>query len=417
MRCEIIGVGTELLLGQIVNTNAAWIGQRLADVGWDCLRHTVVGDNTERIAEAIREALGRADAVILTGGLGPTQDDVTREALAEVAGVALVRRPELEAWLRERFGGMGVQRMAEMNLRQADVPEGARTIDNPRGTAPGLIMEIDGKPVYAVPGVPREMEGMLEQVVLPDLAARAGEGRAIASRTLRTAGVGESRLAERLTPMWEEVGTGRQVTMAYLASPGEVRVRLTAVGRTREEALAEIAPVEARVREELGDIVYGTDDKTLEAVVGRLLRERGLTLATAESLTGGLLGGRITGIPGASDYYLGGVVAYATDAKASRLGVDPDLLATDGPVSEPVAAAMAEGARKAFGADLGLAATGVAGPTEQSGRRVGTLCLGVADAVGTATRTLTAPGDRTQIRLWTTTVALDLARRRLEGLA
>jgi nicotinamide-nucleotide amidase len=417
VRCEIIGVGTELLLGQIVNTNATWIGQRLADVGWDCLRHTVVGDNTERIAEAIREALGRADAVILTGGLGPTQDDVTREALAEVAGVALVRQPELEAWLRERFGGMGVQRMAEMNLRQADVPEGARTIDNPRGTAPGLIMEVDGKPVYAVPGVPREMEGMLEQVVLPDLAARAGEGRAIASRTLRTAGVGESRLAERLTPMWEEVGTGRQVTMAYLASPGEVRVRLTAVGRTREEALAEIAPVEARVREELGDIVYGTDDKTLEAVVGRLLRERGLTLATAESLTGGLLGGRITGIPGASDYYLGGVVAYATDAKASRLGVDPDLLATDGPVSEPVAAAMAEGARKAFGADLGLAATGVAGPTEQSGRRVGTLCLGVADAAGTATRTLTAPGDRTQIRLWTTTVALDLARRRLEGLA
>jgi nicotinamide-nucleotide amidase len=417
VRCEIIGVGTELLLGQIVNTNAAWIGQRLADVGWDCLRHTVVGDNTERIAEAIREALGRADAVILTGGLGPTQDDVTREALAEVAGVALVRRPELEAWLRERFGGMGVQRMAEMNLRQADVPEGARTIDNPRGTAPGLIMEIDGKPVYAVPGVPREMEGMLEQVVLPDLAARAGEGRAIVSRTLRTAGVGESRLAERLTPMWEEVGTGRQVTMAYLASPGEVRVRLTAVGHTRQEALAEIAPVETRAREELGDIVYGTDDKTLEAVVGRLLRERGLTLATAESLTGGLLGGRITGIPGASDYYLGGVVAYATDAKASRLGVDPDLLAADGPVSEPVAAAMAEGARRAFGADLGLAATGVAGPTEQSGRRVGTLCLGVADAAGTATRTLTAPGDRTQIRLWTTTVALDLARRRLEGLA
>ena len=416
MRCEIIGVGTELLLGQIVNTNAAWIGQRLADVGWDCLRHTVVGDNTERIAEAIREALGRADAVLLTGGLGPTQDDVTREALAEVAGVTLVRQPELEAWLRERFGGMGVQRMAEMNLRQADVPEGARTIDNPRGTAPGLIIEIDGEPVYAVPGVPREMEGMLERVVLPDLAARAGEGRAIVSRTLRTAGVGESRLAERLTPLWEDAGAG-QVTMAYLASPGEVRVRLTAVGPTRDQALGEIAPVEARIREELGDIVYAADEETLEAAVGRRLRERGLSLATAESLTGGLLGGRITNIPGASDYYLGGVVAYATAAKASLLGVDPDLLAADGPVSEPVAAAMAEGARKAFGADLGVAATGVAGPTEQSGRRVGTLCLGVADATGTATQTLTAPGDRTQVRLWTASVALDLARRRLEGLA
>jgi nicotinamide-nucleotide amidase len=415
VRCEIIGVGTELLLGQIVNTNAAWIGQRLADVGWDCLRHTAVGDNEQRIAETIREALDRADAVIVTGGLGPTQDDVTREALAAVAGVSLVRQPELEQWLRERFARMGVQRMAEMNLRQADVPEGARVIDNPRGTAPGLIVEIDGRPTYAVPGVPREMEGMLERVVLPDLAARAGEGRAIVSRTLRTVGVGESRLAERLTPLWEEAGSG-EVTLAYLASPGEVRVRLTAVGATRSGALAEIAPVEARVREELGDIVYGTDDETLEAVVGRLLRERGLSLATAESLTGGLLGGRVTGIAGASDHYLGGVVAYATDAKASQLGVDPDLLAAEGPVSEQVAAAMAAGARAAFGADLGLAATGVAGPTEQSGRRVGTLCLGVADAAGTATRTLTAPGDRTQVRLWTCSVALDLLRRRLEGL-
>jgi nicotinamide-nucleotide amidase len=415
VRCEIVGVGTELLLGQIVNTNAAWIGQRLADVGWDCLRHTAVGDNEARIAEVIREALGRADAVIITGGLGPTQDDVTREALAAVAGAPLVRRPELEQWLRERFGRMGVRRMAEMNLRQADVPEGARYIDNPRGTAPGLIVELDGKPAYAVPGVPREMEGMLEQVVLPDLAARAGEGRAIVSRTLRTAGVGESRLAERLTPLWEEAGTG-EVTLAYLASPGEVRVRLTAVGATREEAMAEIAPVEARVREELGDIVYGTDDETLEAAVGRLLRERDATLATAESLTGGLLGGRITGVPGSSDYYLGGVVAYATDAKASLLGVDQELLAAEGPVSEPVAAAMAEGARKAFGADLGLAATGVAGPTEQSGRRVGTLCLAAADSAGTVTRTLTAPGDRTQVRNWTSAVALDLVRRRLEGL-
>ena len=416
MRCEIIGVGTELLLGQIVNTNAAWIGQRLADVGWDCLRHTVVGDNEQRIADAIREALGRADAVILTGGLGPTQDDVTREALAAVAGVRLVRKPELETWLRERFARMSIQRMAEMNLRQADVPEGARTIDNPRGTAPGLIMELDGKPAYAVPGVPREMEGMLEQVVLPDLAAKAGEGRAIVSRVLRTVGVGESRLAERLTPLWEQAGAG-QVTMAYLASPGEVRVRLTAVGPAREAALEEIAPVEARIREELGDIVYGTDDDSLETVVGRLLRERGLTLATAESLTGGLLGGRITGIAGSSDYYLGGVVAYATDAKASLLGVDPALLEAEGLVSEPVAAAMAAGARKVFGADLGLATTGVAGPTEQSGRRVGTLCIGAADATGTATRTFTAPGDRTQVRLWTCAVALDLARRRLEGLA
>jgi nicotinamide-nucleotide amidase len=413
VRCEIVGVGTELLLGQIVNTNAAWIGQRLADVGWDCLRHTTVGDNEARIAEVLREALGRADGVIVTGGLGPTQDDVTREAVAAVAGVPLVRRPVLEDWLRERFARMGT-RMAEMNLRQADVPEGARYIDNPRGSAPGLIVEVGGKPLYAVPGVPREMEGMLERVVLPDLAARAGEGRAIVSRVLRTAGVGESRLAERLTPLWEAAGGG-QVTLAYLASAGEVRVRLTAVGATREEALAEIAPVEAKIREELGEIVYGVDDETLEAAVGRLLGERNGTLATAESLTGGLLGGRVTAVAGSSAYYLGGVVAYATEAKAALLGVGRDLLATQGPVSEP--AAMAEGARRAFGADLGLATTGVAGPTEQDGRPVGTLCLGVADAAGTATATMRAPGDRAQVRAWAATVALDLLRRRLEGLA
>jgi nicotinamide-nucleotide amidase len=418
VRCEIVGVGTELLLGQIVNSNAAWIGQRLADVGWDCLRHTVVGDNEERIAAVLREALDRADAVIVTGGLGPTQDDVTREAVAAVAGVALRRDPEIERWLEERFAGFGLRRMAQMNLRQADVPEGARTIDNPRGTAPGLMIEVGGKPLYAVPGVPREMEGMLERVVLPDLAARAGEGRAIVSRTLRTAGVGESLLAERLTPLWESTGAaGGGVTMAYLASPGEVRVRLTAVGATREEAMDQIGPVERAVRDELGAVVYGFDEETLEQVVARLLGQRGQSLATAESLTGGLVGGRLTNVPGASDHYRGGVVAYATEAKTAILGVDQKLLDEHGPVSEPVAAAMAEGVRLAFAADVGLATTGVAGPAEQGGRPVGSLCLAVADTVGTVTATMRAPGDRAQVRAWSTTLALDLLRRRLEGAA
>jgi nicotinamide-nucleotide amidase len=414
LRCEIIGVGTELLLGQIVNSNAAWIGQHLAAVGWDSLRQTVVGDNESRIAEAIEEALERADAVIVTGGLGPTQDDVTREAIAAVAGVPLVRRPELEQWLRERFARFARGRMAEMNLRQADVPAGGRAIDNPIGSAPGLIVEVKGKPVYAVPGVPREMQEMLEHVVLPDLAVRAGAGRAIVSRTLRTAGIGESLLAERLTPLWDSVGG---VTMAYLASAGEVRVRLTAVGGTRDEALAGIAPVEAAIRAELGDAIYGTDDETLEAAVGRLLRSSKRTLACAESLTGGLLGGRITTVAGSSDYYRGGVVAYATEAKSAVLGVNRDLLAEYGPVSEPVAAAMAAGVRRLLGAGVGLATTGVAGPAEQGGQPVGTVCLGVVDDEGTVTELLQAPGDRAQIRAWATTGALDLLRRRLEGKA
>ncbi len=416
MRCEIIGVGTELLLGQIVNTNAAWIGQRLADVGWDCLRHTVVGDNEERIAVATRGALGRADAVILTGGLGPTQDDVTREAVAAVAGVRLVRRPEIEQWLRDRFSRVGSIRMAEMNLKQADVPDGGRVIDNPVGTAPGLIVEVGGKPIYAVPGVPREMERMLERAVLPDLSMRAGEGRAIVSRTLRTAGLGESLLAERLTPLWDSFAAGG-VTMAYLASAGEVRIRLTAVGATRDQALDDIAPVEAAIRAELGDLIYGLDDETLEAKIGRLLVSAKRTLGCAESLTGGLLGGRVTTVPGSSEYYLGGVITYATDAKAAVLGVDRSLLAEHGPVSEAVAGAMAEGVRRLLGASVGLATTGVAGPTEQGGQPVGTLCLGVADADGTVTRRVRAPGDRAQVRAWAATSALDLLRRRLEGKA
>ncbi|HEX9343257.1 MAG TPA: competence/damage-inducible protein A [Actinomycetota bacterium] len=416
MRAEIVGVGTEILLGQISNSNAQWISERLGEIGVDVVYHQAVGDNEDRIREAFSLALSRADVVIATGGLGPTQDDITREGLAAALGVPLIRRPEIEDFLRQKFQRLG-RAMPEMNLRQADVPEGARAIDNPRGTAPGLIIEVGGKPLYAVPGVPREMEGMLERVVLPDLAARAGEGRAIVSRTLRTAGLGESALAERLTPLWESMGEEAGVTLAYLASPGEVRVRLTTVGATREQALATIAPVEEAVRKELGDLVYGLDDETLEAAVGRLLRAAGQTLASAESLTGGLAGGRITAAAGASDYYLGGVVVYATDAKAELLGVDAALLAEHGPVSEPVAGAMAEGVRRLFGAGVGIATTGVAGPTEQDNKPVGSFCLGVADPDGTVTRSTRAPGDRAQVRAWATTTALDLVRRRLEGKA
>jgi nicotinamide-nucleotide amidase len=417
VRCEIIGVGTELLLGQIVNSNAAWIGQRLADAGWDCLRHTVVGDNTGRIADALREALERADAVILTGGLGPTQDDVTRDAVAEVAGVELRRDSAIEAWLRERFASFSARPMAELNLRQADVPEGATTLDNPKGTAPGLQTEIGGKPVFAIPGPPREMAPMMETYVLPELAQRAGEGRAIVARTLRTAGIGESLVAERLTPLWDQAELTGGVSLAYLASAGEVKVRLTAAGPDRAATLATIEPVEAAVRAELGEAVYGTDEDTLEGVVGRLLRRRGQTLATAESLTAGLVAARLADVPGASDYYLGGVTTYASGAKTDLLAVPPVLLETVGPVSEPVAAAMAEGARDALGADVGLATTGVAGPDAHGGQPPGTVVLAVADADGTATQVSRAPGDRAHVRQWTTVLALDLLRRRLEGRA
>jgi nicotinamide-nucleotide amidase len=313
--------------------------------------------------------------------------------------------------------------MTANNLRQADVPDGADTLVNERGTAPGLRMIIDGKPVYAIPGPPREMRHMMELHVLPDLGSRSGEGRAIVSRTIRTAGVGESRVAERLTPLWDASGvapagqTGAQVNMAFLASAGEVKVRLTAAGPTREAALEVITPVERAVVEEMGEAVFGYDDDTLEGVCGRMLRERGQTLATAESLTGGLVGARITEEAGASEWYLGGAVTYALEAKTNLVAVPPVLLQQAGPVSEAVAAAMAEGAREALGASVGLATTGVAGPDSHGGKEPGTVCVAVADADGTVAETATAPGDRGQIRLWTTVLALNLLRRRLEGSA
>ncbi|HET8526279.1 MAG TPA: CinA family nicotinamide mononucleotide deamidase-related protein, partial [Actinomycetota bacterium] len=294
MRAELVAVGTELLIGQIANTNAQWISERLAELGIDVLHEQVVGDNADRIVASIRLAASRSDVVVVTGGLGPTQDDVTRPAVAEAAGATLVRHPEIEQELRERFRVRG-RAMPESNLAQADVPEPGRYIRPERGTAPGLIVSIGEAIVYAVPGVPSEMREMMEGTVLRELAGRAGPS-ALVSRTLRCYGLAESRISELLDDLFH---ASANPSVAYLAGGGEVHVRLTAKARTREEAASMLGPLEERVRERLGDHVYGTDDEPMEAVVGRLLADRGTTLACAESLTGGGLGERITAVPGA----------------------------------------------------------------------------------------------------------------------
>ncbi len=415
MRCEVVAVGTELLLGHIVNGNAAVVGEGLAGIGWDCLRHTAVGDNVDRIAASLREALGRADAVVMSGGLGPTQDDVTRDAIAAVAGVPLVRDHQVEAWLRARYARAG-RGMPVGNLRQADVPAGGRTLDNPRGTAPGLLVEIDGRPVYALPGVPRELEVMLSASVLPDLAARAGGDRVIRARTVRTAGVGESTVAALLAPLWEQLEQAGGVQLAYLAGSGEVRVRLTAAAADETAVRGLLDPVEEQVRALLGSAVYGTGDESLPGVCGAALVARGWTLAAAESLTGGLVGARLTEVPGASAWYLGGVGAYAREVKEGLLAVPRVLLDAAGPVSEPVAEAMAENVRSLLGADVGVATTGVAGPGAHGGQPPGSVCVAVADPRGAVTRSERVPGDRDQVRRWTTMLALDLLRRRLRDL-
>ncbi len=406
MRAEVLSVGTELLLGDIVNTNATHIGQALAAIGVDCFMHVTVGDNEKRIAGAIEAALSRADAVIITGGLGPTQDDVTREAISAVTGRALIRDPKIEEELRRRFAEFG-RPMAEMNVRQADVPDGASIVEQSWGTAPGLIVEHGEGVIYAVPGVPAEMEDMLARAVLPDLLRRAGEPSQIVSRIVRIAGVSESTIAEQLRDVWDALGG--ETTMAFLAGGGEVRIRLTAKAVDASRAHERVAAAEASVRASLGAAVVGVDGETLETVIGNLLRARGWSLGAAESLTGGALGARITSTPGASDYFRGSIVSYATEVKEDVLGVPAWVVDEHGPVSEPVAAAMAQGARGRLKADVAVALTGVAGPTEQ-GKPVGTVVIAVAGPLGDVAREVRLPGDRNTVRTLAVSAGLNLVR-------
>lgn len=410
MNAEIVGIGTELLLGQIVNSNARWISDRLAGIGVDVLRHQVVGDNHDRIVEALRLALSRADVVIATGGLGPTADDVTRAALATVVGAKLIRRPELEEMIRARFARAGRQ-MPESNLLQADVPEGGRFIRPERGTAPGLVFEVRGRRIYALPGVPAEMREMMEGTVLPELAALAGPG-AVVSRVLRCTGIAESRVAELLDDLFH--GSANP-TIAYLAGGGEVKVRLTAKAARREDAEALIAPIADQVARRLGDVVFSKEDAPLELEVGRLLRSAGKTLACAESLTGGGLGARITSVPGASDYFLGSAVCYTVESKLEVLGVSRATLDGPGAVSAECAAEMAVGARRLFGADLAVALTGAAGPEAHGGCEPGQVFIAIEGEDVSHRRPLRAPGDRDMVRRWAEQAALDLVRRHLEG--
>lgn len=411
MRAEVVAVGTELLIGQIVDTNSAWIGEQLALAGIDSTHQVKVGDNVGRIADVLRLALGRADAVIVCGGLGPTHDDVTREAIAEVMGVPLRRDPTALALLEEVFTSRR-REMPASNLRQADVPESASLIPQRLGTAPGLICPVGSQVIFAVPGVPYEMKEMLERAVLPELQRRAGETSVIRSRTLRTWGYGESRLAEILEPRLaalETVGVGVP-TIAFLASGIEgIKVRLTVKATDEASALAALDAEEAEVRALLGTAVFGVDDETMEHAVGKILLAAGLRLAVAESFTGGLVAARIVAVPGASRWFSGGIVAYDTAVKHHLLEVPPGEV-----VSAEAAAAMADGARRLLGADVALATTGVAGPDPQEGKPPGTAFAGFALPGEAATaQALELVGGRARVREIGTITALDGLRRRL----
>ena len=413
MRVEVLAVGTELLLGQIVDTNSAWLGEQLALAGIDSHFHQVVGDNQARIVLALRAALARSDGVVVCGGLGPTHDDITRDAIAEVMVVPLVRDDEIVKRIAEMFSSRG-RDMPESNGRQADVPVGATPIPQHLGTAPGLICPVGHKVIYALPGVPYELVEMFTRAVLPDLRGRAdlaGEAAVIMSRVVRTWGMSESGLAERLAPRIEasDASPGSP-TIAFLASGIEgIKVRITAKAPDAASAVTLLDHEEAEVRALVGEVVFGVDDTTMEAAVAELLVARTLTLGLAESLTGGLVASRLVGVSGASDWFRGSVVSYASEVKYSVLGVPP------GPVvTEAAARAMASGARGVLGADVGLALTGVAGPDETEGVAPGTVIVGLA--LGDAepeSLVFHLPGDRERVRQYAAISALDLLRRRL----
>ncbi len=408
MRVEVVAVGTELLLGDVVDTNSAWLGQQLALAGLDALYQTRVGDNVERIVAALRTALERSDAAIVCGGLGPTPDDVTRDALAALLGVELVADDEVLARIRGLFEERG-RPMSPSNERQADVPVGARVIDQRRGTAPGLICPVGSQVVYALPGVPHEMTEMVTRSVIPDLQARMGGRAAIVSRVLHTWGVAESTLADVLAPRLEALESTGTPTIAFLASGmAGIKVRITAKSGTTEEAAAVVDAEEVAVRALLGRSVFARDGATMEAVVGGLLQAEGLDLGLAESMTGGLIASRCTDVPGSSAWLRGGVVSYASEVKFDLLEVP------EGPVvSEVAARAMAEGVCRVLGADVGLSVTGVAGPETQDDMPVGTVFVGLHLGGETEVSHLHLAGDRTVIRQMAAVSALDVLRLRL----
>lgn len=424
MNVAVLAVGTELLLGQIVDTNSAWIGGELAADGIDSLVQVKVGDNPQRIEAQLRRLLDPAaddaDAVIMCGGLGPTHDDLTRDVIAAVMGVDLEHDDEVAAVIREMFESRG-RVITDNNLRQAQVPQGATIIPQTRGTAPGLICPVTvgtgddavHKVVYAVPGVPHEMRDMIRRAVLPDLLERSGQPSTIASRVLRTWGESESGLDERLRPLIAELDELGTPTLAFLASGWEgLKVRLTAKADDEPTAQALLDEWEQRVRAELGELVFGVDDDTMESVVLDLCRRRGWTLAVAESVTGGLVGGRITDVPGSSEVFRGGVISYATEVKQSVLGVG------DGPVvSERAALEMAAGVRTALQADVGVSLTGVAGPAEQDGQPAGTLFVGIHTPETIEVHQVRLPGQREQMRQFSVITALGLARRAMTTTA
>lgn len=408
MIVEIISTGTELLLGQIVNTNAPYIAKRLNELGFDVLFQSTVGDNRGRMSQVLSTALDRADIIITTGGLGPTQGDITKEVAAQLLGRPMyLHQPSLDR-IKAFFASRKII-MTDNNIRQAMVPEQSLVLANDRGTAPGIILEADAKTIIHLPGPPPEMEAMLEMSVVPYLKNRFGSQGIILSRVLRTYGIGESLLEEKIKDF---IKTQSNPTIALLARYAEINVRLTAKAATEEAAQVLIANLEHQVRQRIGEYIFGIDDESLELVIGRMLADRSLTVSLAESCTGGLVSSRITDIPGSSEYLLGSVVCYSNRIKTSAVGVPADTLARFGAVSSQTALAMAEGIRQKFDSSIGIGITGIAGPGgAMPGKPVGLVYIAVSGPAGNMCHEHNFAGQRTGIKQRTANAALNYLRQ------
>ena len=391
MKAEIVSIGTELLLGEIVDTNSSYIASRLPALGVDVYYMQQVGDNMDRLVDVLQRGLSRSDVILSTGGLGPTDDDLTRAVIAAVMGEEMTIDPELEREVRGFFGQRGLA-MPENNLKQAMLIPSSEAIPNPMGTAPGWWVEKNGKIIVAMPGPPRELRHMWENQVGPRLLERAGKG-ILATRVLKVTGISEGGVDEMIGDLLKSPNP----SIGVYAKPDGIHVRVAAKAPTDAEARKLILPVEERLAETFGDHVWGTDEETMQEAVGRLLTELGLTLATMESCTGGLLASTITDVAGSSAYFKGGLVTYATEVKAQH-GVDPAVLREHGAVSPETAAAMARAAREGLEADLGIGVTGVAGPSEMEGKPVGTVFMAIDHREKQAAHSGKYPGGRIDIK-------------------
>ncbi len=409
---EIVAVGSELLTPHRIDTNSLFLTGRLNDVGVEVKTKGIVGDDRALIADVLRSALSRADVVVTTGGLGPTADDLTREVVAEVLDLPLEEDSRIVELIRARFDRRGL-RMPDINRRQAMVPRGATVLPNANGTAPGLLIEAGERVVVLLPGPPRELQPMFNGHVVDYLAGRTG-GWCLRRRVIKIHGRSESQVEESAYPIYSSLGNEHVlVETTILATPGQIELHLAGSGPEVAVVDAVLEAGVARLVETLGDVVFSLDGRALEVVVADALLAGGLTIAAAESCTGGLFMSRLTEVPGSSAWVIGGLVAYSNDVKIRELGVSPDLIAADGAVSEAVASAMADGVRMRLGASIGVGITGIAGPTGGApGKPVGTVVIAVA-ASSVAVKTFQFPGDREMVRRFSTSAALDMVRRSL----